>query len=82
MARLDIERQKEIEPERFEYAKQKLSELGLEITYNDGNRLEFMFKGHKIQLYPYSGWHTGKSIRAGRGIKNLLNQLKRSDVEK
>lgn len=75
MARLNIERQKELEPKRFEYAKTKITELGFIITFEDETRLEFLFKGEKIMLYPYSGWHTGKTIKDGRGIEKLLKQL-------
>lgn len=76
MARLNIERQKELEPKRFEYAKAELNKLGYVLTFEDATRLEFIFKGEKIQLYPYSGWHTGKTIKDGRGIEKLLKQLK------
>jgi hypothetical protein len=35
-----------------------------------------MFKNELVKFFPYSGWHTGKSIVDGRGIKKLLAQLK------
>lgn len=75
MARLDLERQSELEPKRIEYARQQLENLGLEITYECSTRIDFIYKGVTIQLYPYSGWHSGKTIKDGRGIHNLLNQL-------
>jgi len=31
--------------------------------------------GSTINFFPYSGWHSGKSIEDGRGFKNLLKQL-------
>lgn len=74
--RLNIERQKELEPKRFEYAVAALTKLGYEITFQDEIKLEFIHKGEKIQLFPYSGWHTGKTIKDGRGINDLLKQLK------
>lgn len=77
MSRLDTERQKELEPERIGYAIQKLHEVGIEYTrLVDNNCLEFKFKGCTVKLFPYSGWHTGKSIKDGRGLQKLLNQLK------
>lgn len=80
MSRLNIERQKELEPERMQYAKNKLNELMFEITseINIDNKkyLEFVYKGEVVRFYPYSGWATGKSIKDGRGLQNLLNQLK------
>lgn len=76
MARLDIDRQKELEPERMEYALKQLHSKGImSITILD-NSIEFLFNGEKVKFFPYSGWHTGKSIKDGRGIQNLLKQIK------
>lgn len=36
----------------------------------------FCAVGHAVMHYPFTGWHTGKSIKDGRGIQNLLKQLK------
>lgn len=75
--RLDTERQQELEPKRMEYARQKLSELGVPfMVYLETKAINFAWKGQSCWLYPYSGWHTGKSIKDGRGINNLLKQLK------
>lgn len=76
MARQNIELQKKLEPKRIEYAKKELEKLGIEITFKCGTRLDFIWKGEKVEIYPYSGWHTGKSIKDGRGIDKLLKQLK------
>jgi len=76
MARLDLDRQKELEPKRLEFAKNIIKKLGYEITFECETRIEFHFKGYKVELYPYSGWHTGKSIQDGRGIQKLINQIK------
>lgn len=76
MARLDQERQAELEPKRMEFAVNVITHLGLTITHRDNTTLRFLFKGHTVTLYPYSGWHTGKSIKDGRGISNLIKQLK------
>lgn len=35
-----------------------------------------MFKGNAVFFYPYSGWATGKNIQDGRGLQNLINQIK------
>ena len=75
MARLNTERQKELEPKRVEFAKLKIEGLGFKITFICDNLITFDFKGSKVQFYPYSGWHTGKTIKDGRGIDNLLKQL-------
>lgn len=76
MSRLNKERQKELQPKRFDYAKDEIIKAGFEITFEDEARLEFTFRGATIQFYPYSGWHSGKTIVDGRGIYKLLNQIK------
>lgn len=74
--RLDTDRQKELEPERMSFAKREIEKLGYEITFESKTELHFMFKGAAITLFPYSGWHTGKTIKDGRGIAKLLKQIK------
>ena len=76
MARLDIERQIELEPKRIDYAKNKLKELGFGLIHENSRMIKFIYKDAVITFYPYSGWHTGKTIKDGRGIDNLLKQLK------
>lgn len=67
---------KEIEQaKRLAYCKKELITHGIEIIAETETCLEFMWKGERVKIYPYSGWHTGKTIRDGRGIKNLLIQL-------
>lgn len=75
--RLDIERQKELEPKRMEYARNQITALGYEITEENATALKFIFKGSTVTLFPYSGWHTGKTIQDGRGIGKLLKQIRR-----
>jgi hypothetical protein len=77
MARLDTERQSKLEPKRMEYAIGQLHAAGIQSIFcpTDKN-IEFDFKGEKVTLFPYSGWHTGGSIKDGRGLQKLLNQLK------
>ena len=33
-------------------------------------------KGERVMVYPYTGWFTGKTVKDGRGINNLLKQIK------
>ena len=75
MARQNIERQQDLEPKRIQIAIDKLRKAGYEIVYECPTRVEFLHKGEIVRFFPYSGWHTGKSITDGRGIKNLLKQL-------
>jgi len=74
--RLDIERQNKLEPIRVKHAKGRIIALGYKITWDGDNRLDFLFKGNTISYYPYSGWASGKGIKDGRGLNNLLNQIK------
>lgn len=74
--RLNQEREAMLQPKRISECKAKLEQVGMKIIYEDGTRLDFIFKGHKVQFWPYSGWHSGKSIKDGRGFNNLLKQLK------
>ena len=75
MARLNLERQKKIEPQRMDFAKQEIEALGYVVTQFGNTRLEFEFKGHTVRFYPYSGWASGASIIDGRGFLELYNQI-------
>jgi hypothetical protein len=74
--RLDQEREKRLQPIRLQTAKKELTKLGLEITFEVDAVIHFVYKGETIKYFPYTGWHTGKGIKDGRGLKNLLKQLK------
>jgi hypothetical protein len=76
MARLDIERQVQLEGRRMDYAKEELEKRGFTVEQFGNTKLQFTYKGARITLYPYSGWATGTTIQDGRGIENLLKQLK------
>lgn len=76
MARLDIEKQEKLEPKRIEYAKKKIESMGYDIDYEDSTKIKFIFRGCMVTVFPYSGWFSGKSVKDGRGIKNLLGQIK------
>lgn len=75
MSRLNIERQEKLEPLRMTVAIEKITALGYEITFQDETRLEFIFRGHRIKYFPYSGWATGLTIKDGRGLSKLLKQI-------
>lgn len=75
--RLDQEREKRLEPKRIAYAHERLTTLTeVDILETTDKRIIFKFKGHKVTLYPYSGYFNGKSVKPGRGIDYLLQQLK------
>lgn len=62
--------------DRLEFAEMQILELGYDITFTCNTRLEFYHNRELVRFFPYTGWHTGKSIEDGRGLNNLLKQLK------
>lgn len=76
MPRLDIDRQKELEPKRMAFAIKALEKAGFNPIRVNESKIEFNYLEEVISFWPYSGWHSGKSIKDGRGIENLLKQLK------
>ncbi len=73
--RLDQDREKELQPKKMEYTIKEIEKLGYTITQKDNTKIRFGYMGEYVTLYPYSGWHTGKSIKDGRGIEKLLKQI-------
>jgi hypothetical protein len=73
--RLDQEREARLQPKRMDVARQKIQDLGFDIFFSDEKVLAFKYKDEVVQYFPYSGWHTGKSIKDGRGLQNLLKQI-------
>jgi hypothetical protein len=56
-------------------AVEEISKLGYEIWYLVPNEIRFMFNGYIVKFFPNNGWHSGRSIKDGRGIKHLLDQI-------
>jgi hypothetical protein len=75
MPRLDQQRQADLEPKRMDYAMQQIEAKGYIVTIESDKHISFVFGGNKVVLWPYSGWHSGKGIKPGRGIKHLLKQI-------
>lgn len=67
---------KQIQKERLEYAEMQILSIGIDITFTCESRIEFYYNDELIQYYPFKAWATGKSIEDGRGLNNLLKQLK------
>jgi hypothetical protein len=65
----------ELEEPRMDYAIRMITELGYEVDRVNDNELNFIYKDNLIKIFPYTGWHTGKGIKDGRGIHNLLKQI-------
>ncbi len=66
---------KEHQPKRMQIAIDALKAKGIEITTQTETEIQFWFKHEIIKFFPYTGWATGKSIKDGRGLQNLLKQL-------
>lgn len=77
MSRLNIERQDEQQPKRVEFAVKQLEDAGYPVHFKNETTVKFFFGNEEVVLFPYSGWHSGKSITDGRGIMNLLKQIKK-----
>ena len=71
-----VESKNKIKKTRLEYAEMRILELGYDITSINKTELRFEFNGSTIYFFPFTGWHTGKTIQDGRGLNNLLKQLK------
>ena len=69
------EKKAEQQPKRLKYAKEQLEKKGFEVTIVNQTKLQFLFQGNTINFFPYTGWASGKGIKDGRGIHNLLKQL-------
>lgn len=76
MPRIDVNRQKELEPKRMAFAIKALEKAGFNPIKVNESKIEFNYLDEVISFWSYSGWHSGKSIKDGRGIENLLKQLK------
>lgn len=75
MRRLDTERQERLEPLRLNTAVQEIVKLGYELDEVSDKWIKFTFNGSTITYFPYSGWASGKTIKDGRGLKHLLDQI-------
>lgn len=73
---INPEVQAELTKRRSMYALEKLSQKQVHIDTVDEKKIVIIHRNKKIVLYPFTGWFTGKTIKDGRGIENLLSQLK------
>lgn len=70
MARLNIERQERLEPERIAHAVRRIEQLGYTITLRDNKKIQFTHKGKTVTFFPYSGWQPAKRYRTDEGLIN------------
>lgn len=73
--RQDQEREAKLQPVRINKAVKEIQIRGYGVILETKTCISFMIWGEKIRFFPYSGWHTGKGIKDGRGLENLLKQL-------
>ena len=73
--RLNQEREERLQPVRLERGLKLLRINGLEPHYVSSTEIRFNFKGNEIKYFPYSGWHSGKGIKDGRGFNHLKKQI-------
>lgn len=64
-----------VQASRVDYAISELADIGIDVHYKDNFKIKFLYQGHEVTFFPFTGWATGKSIRDGRGIQNLIKQL-------
>lgn len=74
-SRLDQDREAVLQPQRMKSCKKAIEDLGFVVTEVGATQLQFDFKGSKVMFFPYSGWHSGKTIEDGRGFGHLLRQI-------
>lgn len=60
---------------RVDYAIRKIRECGYDVEKVSDSTIRFQYNGSPVTVFPYTGWFTGKSVKDGRGINNLLKQI-------
>ena len=75
-SRLNQQREAHLTPIRTKKAEEELSNRGFSPKRDIAlQAVTFQFKGNQIKYFPYSEWVSGKGIKDGRGLHNLLKQL-------
>ena len=62
--------------QKLEYAEMCILDAGCDIIRKDESKIVFLYNNQTVLYYPKKEWATGKSIQDGRGLENLINQLK------
>ena len=64
------------EKDRLVYATNRITELGYTVKWVEQSKcLQFEHKWAMVRFFPYTGWFSGKTVKDGRGLTNLLKQL-------
>ncbi len=64
-----------LQRKRMEVAVVAFKVMGIDFIVNNSSTIEIDFEGSVVLFLPYTGWHSGKSIKDGHGIKNLIKQI-------
>jgi hypothetical protein len=75
LAEAALERRRRLQPSRMKGTQKELESWGYVVTRVNDTLLTFVHEGHPVMFWPYTGWHSGKSIKMGRGFENLITQL-------
>jgi hypothetical protein len=75
LANAAIEKRRRLQPSRIKGTQEELESWGYVVTRVNDTLLTFVHEGHLVRFWPYTGWHSGKSIKMGRGFENLIKQL-------
>lgn len=70
------------EPIRMKIALDKLKGLGINAVQVSDHAILIDHNGIKADLFPYTGWWSGKGIGSGRGLRNLTRKFTRTKEAK
>lgn len=63
------------QPRLMKEWQEALEDIGIDVHVLSDSTLVIQHKGKKVNVFPYTGWFTGKTVEDGRGLKKLLAQL-------
>lgn len=54
-----------------------LNKVGFKVKRVSGRVISVWYKNERVLIYPIKDWFSGKSVTDGRGLDNLIRQLKK-----
>ena len=58
----------------------QVENLGYKVN-NQRTHFDFEYNGHKVIFWKKKQWFSGRSVKDGRGIHNLISQINKEDIE-
>lgn len=52
-----------MQPDRMKFAISQLEKAGIKLHYLDEKEIQFYWKGSFVKFFPFTGWHTGATIK-------------------